>query len=74
MFSKALQLLWLRRLSRMGPLGFALAAYGVWQRLSPEDKQRVRSRLGRVTRRADVAIRRGHKSRALKRIASSKHG
>ena len=38
MLVKALQLLALRRLVRLGPIGFALAGYGLWQRLPYERK------------------------------------
>jgi len=42
---KVLKLLALRRLARLGPFGFALATYGAWRQLSPEDKERVRRRV-----------------------------
>ena len=48
---KLLKFVALGRVARLGPLGFALAAYGVWRQLSDEDREHVRQRLRSLRKR-----------------------
>jgi hypothetical protein len=50
-FGKALRLVAFGRMARMGPLGIALAAYGLWRQLSAEDQEHVRQRARSLVRR-----------------------
>ena len=41
----------LARVARLGPVGIALAAYGVWRQLPDEDREHVRQRLRSLRKR-----------------------
>ena len=46
-----MKLVGLARVARLGPLGMALAAYGVWRQLPDEDREHVRQRLRSLRKR-----------------------
>ena len=46
-----MKLLALGRVARLGPVGVALAAYGVWRQLSDEDREHVRQRVRSLRKR-----------------------
>jgi hypothetical protein len=49
---KLLKLVALGRAARLGPVGLAVAAYGLWRQMSEEDRERVRQRLMSLWNRA----------------------
>ena len=45
----------MRRFGRMGPLGLAYTGYQMWRRLSPQQKQAIRQRVGGLAQSARQA-------------------